>query len=149
MKHILLALTLTLVACSSSNNGGNSTPSISSEMMFEQGNPGQVDVRVSITETAETVGFVPNAAFLTITADFGTLGDVTTITVPGALANQFSFSATLTHPVTDSSGDNWTGEIPITARYLDSANNLDSSITAILSALEFDNDEVCTPVDAQ
>lgn len=135
MKHILLALTLALFACGSSQNGGNNTPSISSEMMFEQGNPGEIDVRVRITEQAGTIGFVPNAAFLTLTADFGTLGNVTAITVPGALANQFDFSAILTPPVTDSTGDNWTGEIPMTAHYLDSANNLDSSITRIALVL--------------
>ena len=135
MKHILLALTLVLFACGGSENGGNSTPPISLEMMFEQGNPGQIDVRVRITVQAGTVALVPNAAFLTISADFGTLGNVTAITVPGALANQFDFSAILTPPVTDSSGDNWTGEIPMTARYLDSANNLDSSITRIALVL--------------
>jgi len=37
--------------------------------------------------------------------------------------------------VTDNFNDNWTGEIPVTARYLDPANNFDKSITRITLVL--------------
>lgn len=135
MKHILFMLTLVLFACTNNQNGDNSTSPINLVMMFEKGNPGEIDVRIRITVQTDAVGLVPNAAFLSISADFGTLANVTAITVPGSLANEFNFSAILTPPVTDSSGDNWTGEIPVTARYLDPANNLDNSITRITLVL--------------
>ncbi len=129
MKHILLVLSLMLFACSNGSQSGNTPTTISLAMSFEQGNPGEIKVRIQTTVQNGAVGFVPDAAFLAISANFGTLGNVTAITVPGALANQYNFSATLTPPVTDSFGDNWTGEIPVTANYLEPANNLDESIT--------------------
>jgi len=136
-----IVLALALFACSSGSGGGepptgNVPTTISLAMSFERGNPGEIDVRVRTTVLTGAVGFAPDAAFLTISADFGTLGSVTPITVAGASANQFDFSVTLVPPATDSSGDNWTGEIPITARYLDQAgNNLDESITRIALVL--------------
>jgi len=127
-------LSLLLFSCggsSSGSSGGGTSTTISLAISFEQGIPGEVDVRTQLTVQNGPADFVPDASFLGISADFGTLGNVTVISVPGAPANQYTFSATLTPPGTDNFGDNWTGEIPVTARYLDPANNLDKSITRI------------------
>ncbi len=138
LTFIVITLSLLLFACggsSSSSPGGGTSTAISLAMSFEQGNPGEIDVRTQLTVQNGLAGFVPSAALLMINADFGTLGSVSVITVPGTPANQYNFSATLTPPVMDSFNDNWTGEIPVTARYLDPANNFDQSITRITLVL--------------
>jgi len=102
MRYIVLVLTLILSACSGgsgSGSGGSPAPTtISLAMSFEQGPPGEIEVRTQLTVQTGPAGFIPDASFLGITADFGTLGTVTVITVPGAPANQTNFSTTLMPP---------------------------------------------------
>jgi len=133
----LLVSVLLLAACGGGSDNGRpptgGTPiTLGIAMSFARGNTSEIEIGIRTTVVTGPVGFVPDVAFLTVAADFGTLGSVTAITLVGAAANQFDFLATLTPPATDSSGDNWTGEIPVTARYLDqSGNNLDESITRV------------------
>lgn len=135
VKYTLLAPVLLLAACGGGSDSGrtpagDSPISLSLTMSLERGTSGGISVNVKTIVLSGAAGFVPDAAFLTISADFGTVGTVTTDSLTNAPANQFGFSAILTPPGTDSSGDNWTGEIPITARYGDQpGNNLDESVT--------------------
>jgi len=133
MKHLLFALALLpfacLFSCSDDTQSSDTSPAaaIVLAMSFEPGSPGEIEVRIQITGQNGSLGFTPDSALFEVSADFGILGIVTEIVLPNAVANQFNFSVTLTPPVTDASGDNWTGEIPVTARY--TGNNQDKSIT--------------------
>lgn len=126
--HSILAASLAASLAACGGGGGAETPvtlpaQITLALEFESAPDRVVDVRMLITASS---GYVPDLSMLSVTSDFGTVGMVSQ---QSTAANEFEFSALLIPDSIDNTGDIWTGEIAITARYLDGSEQIDTSIT--------------------
>ena len=130
-QHALAAMLLVVSGCGGSG-GGSSMPTpttptqVTLALQFEPATDRNVDVRIRINTDS---GVVPEIGMLSLTSDFGALGLLSEQIPPVQVANEIHFSALLTPDDTDATGDIWTGEIAITARYQDSTQRINSAIT--------------------
>jgi len=120
---LIFILTTVLIACGGSS-GGNETPTppppaqlaVSLEFLPSIGR--DMIVRIRITTDSTTV---PDVNVLSLTSDFGTLSPLMQSNPAVQANNAFYFDAVLMPDVLDSTGDIWTGEISVTARYVNAS----------------------------